>query len=109
MGTFGQNLKSARVGRGMSLEEMGRLLGTTKQVLSRYENGHREPTITTAARYAGLLGVDVCDLIGGPPPVFSPSVRVVVSGDGKEKIYHIDSGAADRLCGLLDRLGNVEK
>ena len=45
--------------------------------------------------YAGLLGVDVYDLHRGSPSLApSLSVRVVVTGDGKEKSYRIGSGVA---------------
>ena len=41
--TFGQNLRALRAERGFSQEELAALLGTTKQVVSRYENGQRTP------------------------------------------------------------------
>jgi len=111
MSTFGQNLKEIRVGRGMSLEEIGRLLGTTKQVLSRYENGHRDPKISTVTRYAGKLGVDVRDLLSGqePPSTASPpQTRVVISGGGTDYIYSIDSRVVDWLRDLLARLEIID-
>ena len=61
---FGAILRRIRKERGMTLEEMAKLLGTTKQALSRYERGQRTPKITVAARFAELLNVDLSDLIG---------------------------------------------
>lgn len=61
---FGDVLRRIRKERGMTLEEMAKLLGTTKQALSRYERGQRTPKITVAARFADLLGVDLSELIG---------------------------------------------
>jgi len=111
MDTFGQKLKRLRVELGMSLEEMGRLLGTTKQVLSRYENDIREPKISTVTRYAEWLGINARDLLSDwePPASILPQKRVTVSGDGKEKIYCIDSRVSDWLCDLLDHLEKIEQ
>lgn len=52
-------LKGERMRRNMSLEEMAEFLGTTKQVLSRYERGERNPKLITAALFAKKLGVPI--------------------------------------------------
>jgi len=41
----------------MSLSEFANLLGTSKQVLSRYERGENTPKITTVKHYADVLNV----------------------------------------------------
>jgi len=64
MTTFGQKLQQIRLVRGMSLEEMGQLLGTSKQVLSRYENGLREPKFSTVILYAKKLQVEPAAFLG---------------------------------------------
>ena len=109
MDTFGQKLKRIRVELGMTLEEMGRLLGTTKQVLSRYENDLREPRISIVTRYAERLGLPVRDLLidRDPSSPVLPQKRVTVSG-GEEKTYSINSGVANWLCELLDHLERLE-
>lgn len=56
---FCDKLRMLREERGLSLSEMGALLGTTKQVLSRYELGQNTPKITTVAHYAEVLGVSL--------------------------------------------------
>lgn len=55
--TFGDKLKHIRKERGLTQEAMADLLKTSKQVLSRYENGKRTPKITVAQQYAAVLGV----------------------------------------------------
>lgn len=62
--TFGVRLREQRTKRNMSQEEMARLLGTSKQVISRYENGLRIPKITIANEYASILGVSLTFLMG---------------------------------------------
>lgn len=61
---FGIRLKNIRIARRLSQDELGELLGTSKQVISRYENGLRVPKITTVNEYARKLGVSLEYLIG---------------------------------------------
>ena len=61
---FGDILKQLRQAKGMSQEEFASLLGTTKQVVSRYENGQRTPKITVAQKYAEVLGISLNELLG---------------------------------------------
>ena len=57
---FGDILRQIRAERGLSQDELAALLGTTKQVISRYETKKRVPrlSVVTAfrakARAAGL-------------------------------------------------------
>lgn len=64
MKKFGDCLKNIRQERGMTLEEMAKLLGTTKQVLSKYENHQRTPKVTVANEYAQKLGISLNVLLG---------------------------------------------
>lgn len=64
---FGKKLKEIRLARDMSQEDMAKLLGTTKQVISHYETGQRSPKITTALEYAAVLNVGIEELSGRAP------------------------------------------
>ena len=106
---FGYRLKQMRMERKMTLEEMGKVLGTSKQVLSRYENGQRVPKITTAKLYAERLGVELRYLLGESEQpravragVASPQELWVVSSNGDQRIYHVESKVAEWFCDLLD-------
>jgi len=61
--SFGDKLKQIRIDRNMSQEEMGELLGTSKQVISRYETNQRTPKITIVEEYARKLNVPLEYLI----------------------------------------------
>ena len=61
--TFGDKLKKIRTERNMSQEELGELLGTSKQVISRYETNQRTPKITIVEEYARKLNVPLDYLI----------------------------------------------
>ena len=61
---FGYNLKRLRKQRGWSQDELAALLGTTKQVISRYENNQRVPRLSVVSDYARKLGVSLRTLSG---------------------------------------------
>lgn len=60
---FGTKLKKIRIEKNMSQDEMATFLGTSKQVISRYEKNQRTPKITTAQEYAVKLNVPLLYLI----------------------------------------------
>lgn len=64
MKTFGDRLKEIRTSRGLSQDDLADLLGTSKQVISRYETNQRTPKITVAAEYAKKLNVPLTYLMG---------------------------------------------
>jgi len=76
---FGENLRKIRNARGMSQEEFADLLGTSKQVISRYETAQRSPKVSTVAEYAAKLGVSIAELTGDP----LSSMRSAFSLDGQ--------------------------
>lgn len=60
---FSEKLKLLREEREMTLSEFAELLGTSKQVISRYERGENTPKITTVAHYAKVLNVSLAYLM----------------------------------------------
>ena len=56
---FCDKLKLLREERNMSMTEFATLLGTSKQVISRYEKGENTPKITTVSHYAKVLNVSL--------------------------------------------------
>ncbi len=61
--TFGQKLQRFRLAQRLTLDELAEKLGTTKQVLSRYENEMRIPRVTVVVQYAGKLGIPLAELM----------------------------------------------
>jgi predicted transcriptional regulator len=55
--TIGEVLRSVRTEAGMSQNELEELSGIPKARISRYENGHVEPSLRSLARLARGLGV----------------------------------------------------
>lgn len=64
MSVFGDNLRKIRKEKGMTQDEFAALLGTSKQVVSRYENGQRSPKVSVVSEYAEKLGVPIVELTG---------------------------------------------
>ena len=63
---FGDILKQLRKQRGLSQDELAALLGTTKQVISRYETKQRVPRLSVVSQFAAKLGVPLSALSGEP-------------------------------------------
>lgn len=55
---FGEKLKKLRNDKQWSQEQLAKKLGTSKQVISRYENGQRSPKLSIAIEYANILGIN---------------------------------------------------
>ena len=85
--TFGASLKRLRMERGLSQEELARRLGTSKQAISRYENGARVPKISTVSALAAALDAPLTALTGEEEVFSVPGVerprwqRVPLLGD----------------------------
>lgn len=62
--TFGKRLRQIRKERGMTQGEFAELLGTSKQILSRYEREDRSPRIEVVRKYAEALKVSADYLLG---------------------------------------------
>lgn len=61
---FGNSLKFYRTQNKWSQEYLAKLMNTTKQVISNYEQSKRSPNIYVAAEFARVLGVTLEDMLG---------------------------------------------
>lgn len=62
--SFGERLRRIRKEMGETQDEFAARIGTSKQVLSRYEGGQRIPKISLVESYAKALNVSVDYLMG---------------------------------------------
>lgn len=67
---FKEKLKEARVRCGLTQLALAEMIGVTKQTITKYESGSREPDLATLTRLAGALNVDVNYLLNRPNYVF---------------------------------------
>ena len=60
---LGKNLRRIRTEKGISQGDIVRALGMGRGFVSNIENGKGNPTITTIAKLAGVLGVPTEELV----------------------------------------------
>ena len=62
--TIGENIKAARINKGLTQQDLATALNTTKSAVSRYELGKREPRYKLLQEMAVILDVSCSELIG---------------------------------------------
>lgn len=101
---FGQRLRESRVSAGLSQSELEDISGIPKARLSRYENGHVEPSIQTLARLSRALNVSEASLLGDQRAILEDFFNVLY--DRGVRITSSEQGAriAHAIADLLDAL-----
>lgn len=105
---FGNRLREARVRAGFSQSELEELSGIPKARLSRYENGHVEPSIQTLARLARALNVSEASLLGDQRAILEGFFNVLSSRG--VHIVSADQGArlANAVADMVRALGGMQ-
>jgi transcriptional regulator with XRE-family HTH domain len=105
---LGSRLRAARVGAGLSQSELEELSGIPKARLSRYENGHVEPSIQTLAKLAKALNVSEASLLGDRRAVLDEFFAVLdqrgVQVSSSEQGVQLAHAVAD----MVEALGGIE-
>lgn len=106
---FGTRLREARVGAGFSQSELEELSGIPKARLSRYENGHVEPSIQTLARLAKALNVSEASLLGDERAALETFYGILnqrgIEIYTKEQAERLGNAVAD----MVQSVGGVDK
>ncbi|HAQ59321.1 MAG TPA: XRE family transcriptional regulator, partial [Microbacterium sp.] len=68
LSTLGHRIRHHRLQKGLTLDELGVLVGVAGSQLSLIENGKREPKLSLLQAVAAATGTEVSDLISGEPP-----------------------------------------
>lgn len=68
---FEERLKQLRKKKGITQEELGKILGVGKSTICQYERGTRKPDIEMLKRIAQFFGVSIDYLLGGSNPDIS--------------------------------------
>ena len=88
----------------MSQEDFAKLLKTSKQNISRYESGAVSPKISTAARFAEILGVSLSELSGDAA---APVSHAIASSDMESSA--VPSTLDQKLIDMLSDLSPQEE
>ena len=99
---FGQRLREARIAAGLSQSELEDISGIPKARLSRYENGHVEPSIQTLARLSRALNVSEASLLGDQRAILEDFFTVLY--ERGVRVASSDQGAriANAIADLLE-------
>ncbi len=68
MNSFDNNLKRLRISRNMKQEELAERMNVTRQTISGWETGRRQPDLDTLKQLAEVLDADIHELIYGDKP-----------------------------------------
>lgn len=99
-------VRELRLARGLTQEQLCESAGISVDAVNRVENGTRIPTLSTLARLAGALGVDLADLVRSTPPPaprYPPAVErmVLALTDQPEAVLE----AAEKIVRVLISVG----
>src|SRR5437773_5397418 len=104
----GMRLREARSAAGLSQSELEQISGIPKARLSRYENGHVEPSIQTLARLARALNVSEASLLGDQRAILEGFFDVLY--DRRVRIASSEQGVrlANAVADMVEALGGIE-
>jgi transcriptional regulator with XRE-family HTH domain len=106
--TFGQRLRETRIKAGFSQSDLEEISGIPKARLSRYENGHVEPSIQTLERLARALAVSEASLLGDQRALMEEFFNVLTARSVRiqtsEQAMALGNAVADiaRALGMVD-------
>jgi len=102
----GATLAALRQQRGLSLDELSRLAGVSKSMLSQIERNQANPTVAVVWRLSTALGIALGDLLGDSRPaepllatVPAHATPLLASPDGKCEL---------RILGPIELAGRFE-
>ena len=103
----GDTLAALRQGRALSLEEVSRMAGVSKSMLSQIERNQANPTVAVVWRLANALGVGIGELLGGAERPSPPAITVVPS-HGTPSLHSADAKYELRILGPIELAGQFE-
>ena len=84
-----KNLRSFRLSKGLSQQQLATAIGSTQQSINKYENHATEPDIQTLIRLADCFHISIDELVGhSPQPDVDPGKALILS---KEEILLIQN------------------
>jgi transcriptional regulator with XRE-family HTH domain len=83
-----QRIRSSRVARGLTLDEVSERSGLGKGLISKVENFRVTPTLPTLAKLCETLGIKMSDLVEG----LDKRPKLLMTRRGERKLVERDSG-----------------
>lgn len=111
--TFSKNMKYIRLSNGMTQEQFASFLGTSKQVISRYERNERSPKISAVRMFAEKMGLSISELAGDDAQTLTaPKLQYDDLPSAVNDIaqrFKVDDETARRAQDLAARLNRVKQ
>jgi transcriptional regulator with XRE-family HTH domain len=104
----GMRLREARSAAGLSQSELEQISGIPKARLSRYENGHVEPSIQTLVRLARALNVSEASLLGDSRAILEGFFRVMSQRGIRITSQEQTERLAVVVADMIEAMGGVE-
>jgi transcriptional regulator with XRE-family HTH domain len=102
----GATLAALRAQRGLSLDELSRLAGVSKSMLSQIERNQANPTVAVVWRLANALGVPVGQMLGEARP--APPAIEAVPAHNLPSLKSPDGLCELRILGPIELAGQFE-
>jgi transcriptional regulator with XRE-family HTH domain len=102
----GATLQRMRLARGLTLEDLSRIAGVSKSMLSQIEREKANPTIAITWRLANALGVQIGELLSSE--VRTPALIRVVDAHEIPTLPGNHAGYSLRILGPMDLAGKYE-
>lgn len=103
---IGATLQKLRLGRGLTLEDLSRVAGVSKSMLSQIEREKANPTIAITWRLANALGVGIGELLTGQTPDAS-TIRTLEAHE-TPTLPGNHAGYVMRILGPMELAGKFE-
>lgn len=107
---IGKNIKYYRLKNGLTMKQLGELIGVTSMTISHYENGRRKPNLAASRALAAALKVRLADLIrsDGEQLQFCHGnfrKNAALSASNREMVYLTIEDYLSRFFVALDTVG----
>lgn len=106
-GQLGPRLKQMRKDRGLTLDNLARVSGVSRSMLSQIERSQANPTVATVWALADALHIEVAELLGAVSP--TPVSRINVASPSFTPEMRSDDGSCVlKILSPADKVGKVE-
>lgn len=103
----GETLAALRQTRALSLDELSRMAGVSKSMLSQIERSQANPTVAVVWRLANALGVSMATLLEAAPAPQAPAITLVPA-QATPSLRNPDGACELRILGPVDLAGQFE-
>lgn len=103
---IGATLQKLRLARGLTLEDLSRVAGVSKSMLSQIEREKANPTIAITWRLANALGVGIGELLTGQTPD-AAAIRILEAHE-TPTLPGSHAGYVMRILGPMELAGKFE-